>query len=63
MQKFGFQLYGAKVLTKQATPPPHGDRSNFTRSYPSISSSLPKTVLSSLVLLYPITIAFVSLAM
>ena len=60
MQKLGFRLYEIQFLTKQATPPPLRDRSNLTRSYPSISSSLLRTVLSSLVSLYPITVAFVS---
>ena len=62
MQKLGFRLYEIEFLTKQATPPPLRDRSDLTRSYPSISSSLLKTVLSSLVSLNPITVAFVSLA-
>ena len=62
MQKLGFRLYEIEFLTKQATPPPLRDRSDLTRSYPSISSSLLKTALSSLVSLNPITVAFVSLA-
>ena len=49
IQKSGFQLYEIEFLTKQATPPPLRDRSDLTRSYPSISSSLLKTALSSLV--------------
>ena len=61
MQKLGFQLYELEFLTKQATPPPLRDWSDLTRSYPSISGSLLKTVLSSLVSLNPITVAFVSL--
>ena len=62
MQKLGFQLHEIELLTKQATPPPLRDSSDLTRSYPSISSSLLKTVLSSLVSPNPITVAFVSLA-
>ena len=62
MQKLGFRLYEIEFLTKQATPPPLRDRSDLTRSYPSISSSLLKTVSSSLVSLNPITVTFVSLA-
>ena len=62
MQKLGFRLYEIEFLTKQATPPPLRDRSDITRSYPFISSSLLKTALSSLVLLNPITVAFFSLA-
>ena len=62
MQKLGFRLYEIQFLTKQATTPPLRDRSNLTRSYPSISSSLLKTVLASLVSLYPITVAVLSLA-
>ena len=42
MQKLGFQLYEIEFLTKQATDPPLGDRSN-------LASSLLKTVLPSLV--------------
>ena len=52
-----------EFLTKQATPPPLQDQSDLTRPYPSISSSLLKTVLSNLVLRNPITVAFVRLAM
>ena len=64
MQKLGFRLYEIEFLTKQATLPPLRNRSDLTRSsYPYISSSLLKTVLSSLVSLNPITVAFVSLAM
>ena len=63
MQKLGFQFYEIQFLTKQATPPPLRDWSDLTRSYPSISSLLLKTVLSSLVSLNPITVAFGSLAM
>ena len=63
MQKLVFRLYEIEFLTKQATPPPLWDHQGLTRSYPSISSSLLKTVLSSLVSLNPITAAFVSLAM
>ena len=48
MQKLGLQLYEIEFLIKQATPPPLRERS-LTRSYPSISGSLLKTVLSSLV--------------
>ena len=62
MEKFGFRLYEIEFLTKQATPPPLLDRSNLTMLHPSISSSLLKPVLSSSVLLNPVTIAFVSLA-
>ena len=62
MQKLGLQLYEIEFLIKQATPPPLRDWSDLTRSYPSISSSLLKTVLSSVVSLNPITVAFVSLA-
>ena len=50
-------------LTKQATPPTFRDWSDLTRSYFSISSSLFKILLPSLVLLNPVTVAFVSLAM
>ena len=57
MQKLGFELHEIEFLTKQATLPPLGDR-----SYRSISSSLPKTVLPSLVSLNPIAVAFGSLA-
>ena len=49
MQKLGFGLYEIELLTKQATPPPFWDGSDLTRSHPSISSSLLKTALSSLV--------------
>ena len=45
MKKLGFRLYEIEFLTKQATPPPLRDQSDRTRSYPSISSSLLKTVL------------------
>ena len=62
MQKVGSRLYEIKFLTKQATPPPYRDRSDLIRSYPSISSLLFKTALSSLVSLNPIKVAFVSLA-
>ena len=61
MQKLRFRLYEIDFLAKQATPPPPRDRSDLTMSYPSISSSLLKTVLSNLVSLNPITVAFVSL--
>ena len=61
-QKLGFRLNELEFLTKQATPPPLRGRSDLTRSYPSISRLLLKTVLSSLVSLNPITVAFVSLA-
>ena len=70
MQKLGFRLYEIEFLKKQATPPPR-DWSDLTRSYllgigqilPDLTrSSLLKTVLSSLVSLNPITVAFVSLA-
>ena len=47
MQKLGFQLYEIEFLTKQATPPLLRDRSDLTMSYPSISSSVLKSVLSS----------------
>ena len=60
MQKLGFQLYEIEFLTKQVTPPPNQDRSDLARSYPSISSSMLKTVLSSLVSLNPIIAGFVS---
>ena len=50
------------LKTKQAKPPPLWYWLDLTRSYPSISSSLLKTVLSSLVSLNPVTVAFVSLA-
>ena len=50
-------------LKKQTTLPPLWDWSNLTRSYPSILYSLLKTVLSSLDLLHPITVAFVRLSM
>ena len=49
MQKIGFCLYEIEFLTKQTTPPSLRDRSDLTRSYPSIPSSLLKNVLSSLV--------------
>ena len=62
MQKIGFRLFEIEFLTKQATPTPLRDRSDLTRSYSSISSSLLKTVLSSLISLNPITLTFVSLA-
>ena len=58
MQKSGFRLYEIDFLTKQATPPPLRNR-----SYLSISMSLLKTALSSLVSLNPIAVTFVSLAM
>ena len=63
MQKLGFPLYKIEFLTKQATHPPLRNRSDLTRLYPSISISLLKTVLPSLVSLNPITVVFVSLAM
>ena len=63
MQKLGFRLYEIEFLTKQATPLSLQDWSDITGSYPSISISLLKTVLSSLVSLNPIIVAFVSLAM
>ena len=44
MQKIGFRLYEIEFLTKQAAPPPLRDQSDRTRSYPSISSSLLKTL-------------------
>ena len=50
MQKLDFRLSEIEFLTKQATPPPLRNRSDLTRSYPSVS-------------LNPITLAFVSLAM
>ena len=59
MHKFGFRLYEIEFLTKQATPPILWDRSDLTRSYPSISSSLIKNALSSLVSRNPMTVAFV----
>ena len=59
MHKFGFRLYEIEFLTKQATPPILRDGSDPTRSYPSISSSLIKNTLSSLVSCNPITVAFV----
>ena len=62
MQKLGFLLYDIEFSKKQATTPPLLDRSDLTRSYASISGSLLKTVLPSLVSLNPITVAFVSLA-
>ena len=62
MQKLRFGLYEIGFLTKQATHHLR-DPLDFTISYPSISSSLLKTVLPSLVSLNPITVAFVSLAM
>ena len=55
--KFGFRLNEIEFLSKQATPP-LWDRSNITRSYSSILSLLLKSVLSSLVSLNPITVAF-----
>ena len=63
MKKLDFRLYEKEFFTKQASPPPLRDFSNRTMSQPFISSSLLKTVLSSLVLLNPITLASVSLAM
>ena len=62
MQKLRFVLYEIRFLTKQAKPHLR-DPLDLTISFPSISSSLLKTVLSSLVSLNPITVAFVSLAM
>ena len=49
MQNLDFRIYEMEFLTKQATPPPLRDRSDLTRSYPCVSSSMLKTVLSSLV--------------
>ena len=63
MQKLGFPLYETKFLTKQATFPPLRDRSDLTRSCPSISSSLLKFALSSFVSLNSITVTYVSLVM
>ena len=44
VQKLCFRLHEIKFLTKQATPPPSPppprDRSDLTRSYPSILSSI-----------------------
>ena len=48
MQKLGFRLYETEFLTKQATPPPLRGRSDLTRSFASILSSLLETVSSSL---------------
>ena len=44
MQKLDLGLYEIELLTKQVTPPPLRHLSNLTRSYPSISSSLLKTI-------------------
>ena len=63
MQKLSFRLYKKGFSRKQATRPPPQRRSNFTRSYPSISSSLLKTALPSLISLNPMTVAFVNLVM
>ena len=49
MQKLGFLLYEIEFPTKKATPPSIRHLSDLIKSYPSISSSLLKTVLSSLV--------------
>ena len=49
MQKLGFLLYEIEFPTIQATPSSIRDLSDLIKSYPSISSSLLKTVLSSLV--------------
>ena len=56
MQQLGFQLYEIEFLSKQATDPPLGDRSN-------LASSLLKTVLPNLVPLDPVIVSSVSLAM
>ena len=61
MQKLGFRLYKIDFLIKQARPPPLRDQPDLTESYPSISSSLLKIVLPSLVSLNQITVAFVCL--
>ena len=61
-RKLDFWLYEIEFLIKQGTPPPLRDRSNLNRSYVSVSSSLLKTVLSSLVSLNPTTAVFASLA-
>ena len=58
MQRLGFRLHEREFLTKQAICPLQ-DRSDLTRSCPSISSSLLKTALSSLDSLNTITIASV----
>ena len=63
MQKFCFQLHETVFnKTSHTKPLSLRDQTSLTRSYPSISSSLLKTVLSSLVLIITITEAFVSLA-
>ena len=41
-QKLGFRLYEIEFLTKQVTPPPLRYRSDLTRSYPCILSSILK---------------------
>ena len=61
VQKLGFRLYELEFLTKQATPPIQ-DRSDLTSSYPSISSSLLRTMLLSLVSVNPTAVAFASLS-
>ena len=63
MQKLSFRLNEKEFLSKQATPPPFRHQPNITGSYPSISSSLLKTVLSSLFSVNPITVAFVCLTL
>ena len=61
--KIRFPIIWNKVLTKQATFSPPRDRSDLTRSCPSISSSLLKFALSSFVSLNSITVTYVSLVM
>ena len=63
MQKLGFSLYEKEFLATQTAPPPLRDWVRSYAPYPSISNSLLKTVLSSLVSFNPITVVFVSLAM
>ena len=62
MQKLGFKLYEIEFLTKQTKLPSLRDWSDLTKPSPSISSLGSKTVLSSLVSLDPIAVAFFSLA-
>ena len=58
MQKLGFQLFNTESKRKQAATPHLRDRPNRRLSYPSILTSLFKTLVSSLVLLNLVAIAF-----
>ena len=62
MQKLGFQLFNTESKRKQAATPHLRDRPNTTLPYPSILTSLFKTLVSSLVSLNPVAIAFGSVA-